>query len=257
MKNKLILWCVFLFGAFCVIAGVIASLMGHPANGTVVIVTGLALIILSQFEIETLKIFGLEAKLRNTLSEAEQILEKLKGISIPISKLSVSTAMTSGRLGAGATDKEMYDYILELEAQLRGIGATPENIKAVKGKWITFSAFDQISKIIEHPANTIHEKYKLKTKETQEKARIDPDFNIEEGMKEARNIFSEWESLNVLRRIPDIHKFPSTIKSFMDSALYLTEEEKNKFWEENSENIEDVRFLLDKGEVRRPDLLAS
>lgn len=131
-KDRIFKNTMLALGVILIILGVIASLRENVTGGSVVIVTGLALLILNSFEIESIKLLGLETKLRSTLNEAQEVLEKLRGISVPVSEIALSVAVMAGRWGGRMSGKELHDYVMTIEEQLSQMGIAPHDISKVK-----------------------------------------------------------------------------------------------------------------------------
>lgn len=259
MKNNKILMPIFFFGLFCVALGVCVALFGSAVNSSVIIITGLALVILSQFEIETLKIMGLEAKLKVTLSEAEVILGKMKGIALPISELAISVALINNRTDIHLTTSEMYKYILEIESKLEGIGASADDIKKVKDDWIKVSAYDLANSIVKKIVNKIS--IDLAEEERSVRDRIQKDASLDRAKEMAKSHYLSEQKIKCEQLIYDadlnFDNFNELLEVFIKETNVFEQSQKNEFWNENKDICDDIAYLLNNGKIRRPHLLAS
>ncbi|MDF9334347.1 hypothetical protein OH690_09805 [Escherichia coli] len=78
LKNKWIKNFLFFIALLLIGAGVIVTLTIGATEGTVVIVTGFGLMVLTQFEWHEIKLLGMEAKLRDTINDAEKVFREFK-----------------------------------------------------------------------------------------------------------------------------------------------------------------------------------
>ncbi|OQV42616.1 hypothetical protein BZ160_00360 [Pantoea vagans] len=260
LKNKSIAKVMFGFGCLCILAGVFNTLKGNVSSGTVVIITGLALIILSQFEIESLKLLGLEAKLKGTITEAEEVLSKLKSISVPISQLAVSVAVRAGRWDSDTPAGEMYQYVKELEGKLSNMGVSKDDIIKVKKDWVTFTALDLSRDLINKIINPLHEKIQVERakndslidKERQTSPEKMPVIN-----QHLNKLQNEMDRLRALATIYTVHSFPEGIDDFFKNTEIMSDDEKRRFLSDEKETLEDIKLLLKEGKIRRPHMLST
>ncbi|MRS20769.1 hypothetical protein GJV08_16510 [Enterobacteriaceae bacterium RIT692] len=255
MENKNIKNAMLYFGLFCIITGVMSCLFGNVAGGGVVITTGLALILLSQFQIESIKMPGLEAKLINTINEAEIILDKLRKISLPISEIAIATAARAGRYGGATSSKDMMRYVTSLEAQLKGMSVSESEVKEIKKPWIDFASYD-LSKVLQDKLKN-HYVF-LSDKESEFISKLSEDDA--DYLKKQRASLDKINALNdELERVKGILSFEETnvfinrLDELVNNSQVLTEAQKRDFIKDNMDRIDDINYLVDNGRIRRPE----
>lgn len=251
-KNMIVL---LYFGLACIVLGVISCLAGNVTGGGVVVTTGLALIILSQFQLESIKMPGLEAKLRSTINDAETVLEKLKNISLPISEIALNTAANSGRVGSATPSKKMMEYVAIIEKQLKGMGFDEEKIITIKQPWIKTASYD-LSTLLQHKFIDYYSF--LSDKEIELLSSIDIDSEDDEVkrseiIQKTRLMEEEKQAAKKILSLDDVFNYVGKLYSFIENSKALNESQKKSFIENNIEAIRDINHLLDTGHIRRPN----
>ncbi|WP_241328718.1 hypothetical protein, partial [Escherichia coli] len=145
LKNKWIKNFLFFIALLLIGAGVIVTLTIGATEGTVVIVTGFGLMVLTQFEWHEIKLLGMEAKLRDTINDAEKVLESLRKVSLPISEVAISLASRTGRLDTATSNKDLYKLVSSISSELEQIGVKKDELTAIKHDWFYFTTFDMCS----------------------------------------------------------------------------------------------------------------
>ncbi|WP_421504423.1 hypothetical protein [Erwinia rhapontici] len=256
MENKDAKKYMLYFGMLCVVVGAGVALFGNAVNASVLIVTGLALLLLTIFDLESLKLLGLEAKLSRKLIEAEEIINKLRKTSIPLAKLAVSTAAKAGRWDSAFSTKEMHDFVSEFEITLIDIGADTDDIKNFKMEWVISTARDAIHEITTPICNLIHNKYSSEKSNAEHEIIFNSPIDDEETMARTYDLHEEYEKCKKLMSHGFESNYSVGIREFIKGTSALTVKEKDDFFDENNENIEDIHFLLNEGKIRRPNIFA-
>lgn len=254
MENKNIKMAMFYFGLICIVLGVISCLIENVTGGSVVIITGLALIILSQFQLESIKLLGLEAKLRSTINDAEKVLEKLKKISLPISEIAIATAAKAGRVGSATPSKEMMDYVMVVEEQLKGMGLEDSELTALKKPWIRTASYDLSSRL---QKKFIRHYDFLSDKESESIAALnteDEDYQTRKDniLQKIKLLEGEKKTAESLLSFDDVGKYIERLCLFIKNSQALSERQKKLFIQDNMDAIDDINHLVDTGYIRRP-----
>jgi hypothetical protein len=92
-------------------------------------------------DIEVLKAFGIEAKLRAKLSEADEILQKLRRLGAVNAKMAYQQLGWGNRIG-GARSIEKQRLADEVDQVLRDLGGAPEELSSMKRDYLRFAVFD-------------------------------------------------------------------------------------------------------------------
>lgn len=251
MDNKKVKHAMFYFGLFCIVVGVISCLISNVAGGGVVIITGIALVLLGQFEIESIKMLGLEAKLRNTISEAEHVLDKLRKISLPFSEIAVSTAARAGRASGATPSKDMMLYVKVLETQLLEMGVSEHEISKIKQPWITTATFDLSSQL----RNNLLKFYdRISDAEGESLSLVGDDQEKKDAiLNKIKALGDEKKKVYDLLSLRESLLFINKYDEFINASYALSDQEKTSFSRENIELIDDINYLVDNGRIRRPE----
>lgn len=257
LKKKWVKNFLFFIALALIGAGVTVTLTIGATEGTVVIVTGFGLMVLTQFEWHEIKLLGMEAKLRDTINDAEKVLESLRKVSLPISEVAISLASRTGRLDTATSNKDLYKLVSSISSELEQIGVKKDELTAIKHDWFYFTTFDMcslLSKTIIIILRGHHEEAsKIYHQWVGNKPITDTEKQLE-LLKPVRDANAEIEEFrNAFWKKP-YKDIPAILKKLVDDSKVLTMNEKQKFWEENEEVWKDILFFIENKEFRRPEI---
>lgn len=241
-------------------AGVIVTLKLGATEGTVVIVTGFGLMVLTQFEWHEIKLLGMEAKLRDTINDAEKVLENLRKISLPISEVAISLACRTGRMDTATTTNDLYKLVSSISRELEQIGVTQNQLTTIKHAWFYFTTFDMCS-IISNKITTIlrahHSEANMKYRQWEGGKPISDQAKQLEMLKPVHDANAEIENFrNILWKKP-FEDMPMILKNFIDKSKIITASEKISLLKDNDEIWQDIDFFIKNKEFRRPNIWLS
>ncbi|KOA72278.1 hypothetical protein [Pantoea sp. CFSAN033090] len=255
MESNKIKTVTLYFGLIFISLGVVACLFGNVAGGSVVIITGLALMLLSQFQLESIKMLGLEAKLISTINDAEKVLEKLKKISLPISEIALATAAKSGRVGSATPSKDMMEYVMTIEEQLKGMGIKESELTAIKKPWIRTASYDLSSRLQQR--FLLYYDF-LSDKESEAISTLN-DGNENDRLKKdemllkIKSLEAEKKAAQSLLSFDTVISYVDELISFINRSKALSESQQKAFIANNLEAINDINHLINTGQIRRPN----
>ncbi|MCP1438391.1 hypothetical protein J3D56_001827 [Erwinia persicina] len=253
---------MFYFGFFCVVLGVIKLMFGEVAGGGGVVGTGLVLILLSHFDVEMIKLPFLEAKLRKTLNEAEEILARLKGISLPVSEIALTTASQTGLYSRKIPRKMLYDYVIDISTELKGMGVPEEKIEGVKQSWYSVTAAEISRPIASIIANEFKSVFTELDGKYNDMRRCSDNYTHDE-LDEIHFLHGEIQSdlhyfnkeLDLFRK--DYEALPEFFNRKIKDSQALKEGDKEKIFKSIHEDMLDLNFFIINKEIRRPELWFS
>ncbi|MGA6304141.1 hypothetical protein, partial [Enterobacter ludwigii] len=111
LKHTLVKNILFFMALALILFGIYATFTLSATRGTVIIGAGLGIMVITQFDWSEIKILGLEAKLRDTISDAENVLDSLRKVSIPISEVAISLASRTGRMDTATSNKDLFNLV--------------------------------------------------------------------------------------------------------------------------------------------------
>src|SRR5882724_11742683 len=118
------------------------ALNDKVAGGTLVATLFIAVVLIHILpQLESFKAFGVEAKLRQRLNEADELLRKLRQSTLASAKLTYMTIGWGSRIG-GPSQKEKQAISDEVEAVLADLGVDLSVIKGLKNDYLFFAEFD-------------------------------------------------------------------------------------------------------------------
>lgn len=257
LKKKWVKNLLFFIALALIGAGVFVTLIVGATEGTVVIVTGFGLMVLTQFEWHEIKLLGMEAKLRDTINDAEKVLESLRKVSLPISEVAISLASRTGRLDTATSNKDLYKLVSSISSELEQIGVKQDELTAIKHDWFYFTTFDMCSLLSNKIITILQDHHKEASKIYQQWIGNKPINDTEkqlELLKPVRDASAEIEEFRHAFWKKPYKDIPGILKKLIDDSKVLTMNEKQIFWKENEESWNDVLYFIEKNEFRRPEV---
>lgn len=258
LSSKAVRWTMFTFGFALNLIGVVSTVIVNVGSGTVIIVTGLAFILLAVFEVQSLELLGLSAKLKVRLNEAEVLLEKIRKVSVPLTQLAVSVAIRSGRWDSYIPSIKVYEPLKEIEKQLveRGL-TTLDDFADIKGEVINNLAFELNELIVNKIKFELEREHQVLDSVTTALNEISAQQNaskVQELMMEMNAVIKEINKVTALTQ-SDIPLMNEKIKEYLNGENRLPVDRKKDLLNEVIDIGTDINVLFDTGELRRPDIL--
>jgi hypothetical protein len=94
-------------------------------------------------QLEAFSAFGVEARMQKTLDRAQEILDKVREVSIASAKSAYLDLAWSGRLG-GVSFREKQKVLDSVDQQLRRIGVKDDELRAIVQPYIELIGYDFI-----------------------------------------------------------------------------------------------------------------
>ena len=139
LKEGIVFVCAIALMAF----GVRLAFLGSATGAIVVFgASGMFLIISNADKFVDFEVFGLKTRMRNTLNEADELLEKLRGITFPIAEMLFTTAARSGRYSAHMSRRQGQELVKRIDSELRLCGVSEEQLEKAKADWHFYNIFD-------------------------------------------------------------------------------------------------------------------
>lgn len=259
MLNDLFFKVIFLLlGLALIIASAINATIGNASGGTICLVAGILTIILFQFDVKSFKVFGLAAELREKLTEADEILDKLRAISVPVSEIAISAASQSGGYQQHLRREQLHDYVSSISNALEQMKVSKQKIEGVKRGWYTATAVNMAVPVIQGI------RYKL-TSACAELEKINGEI-LSGASNYSADQAKEFDELYIMAQI-ELHEFdesmdlnkdyksyPSFLNNLINNSKTLKPEVKEELRNRFKEELLDLDYLIEKQELRRPDV---
>lgn len=250
---------VFFLGIALIVTGAVNSTMGNVTGGISCFSAGIIIVILFYFDVKSFNVFGMEAELRGKIDEADRVLKKLRGISLPVSAMAVNTASQVGRYDKEVPRKELYDYVCSISKELKGMGVLPEEIEKVKASWYLATALEMAKPIhreIMHRLNTHQSRILTKNQDVRlgkislRKDEESDFFKLVSDIQvDVHNYQEEAKELN-----SDYKSYPTYFTKIIKSLKGIPENEKSEMLFRVNEHILDLEYLITTKGIRRPDV---
>jgi hypothetical protein len=99
-------------------------------------------VVLAYFpQLDSIKAFSIDVKLRNSLDRADEILAKIRKVSIGSAKSTYMNTAWSGRFG-GMSERDKQDLLDAVNEELQSVGITDEERKEIVRPYIEFIGYD-------------------------------------------------------------------------------------------------------------------
>lgn len=247
-------------GIIFLVLGAIDSSVGNVSGGAACFAAGILLVLLFSFDVKKFNVFGLAAELREKISEADKILDTLRGISLPISEIAINTASQAGRYDSVIPRKKLYDFVNSISKELEGMGVKTEEIERVREAWYLATSIDMaqpVHKEIQQQIHTYHSQAMRKNEDINKgKIHLSDD--------EARQ-FSEYMSKIEWDRYhyyhdeaaymnPDYKSYPQYLQRLIHDLSGVPESVKAQMLFKANEHILDIEYLINQKDIRRPDV---
>jgi hypothetical protein len=92
-------------------------------------------------QLETFRAFGVEARMQKNLDRAQEILDKVRQVSIASAKSAYLSFAWSGRLG-GMPERDKQKVLDSVHDQLRDIGVSNDDLRAIEAPHIQLIGYD-------------------------------------------------------------------------------------------------------------------
>jgi len=245
--------------AICLLGcGVYFSLIDQVAAATATYAAAiLALIFAFLTEFKTFKGLGIEAELLDRkIEEADDLISKLRGITIPIAEMLLSSTARMGRLGTIMPRKQRYELLNQLEHEFQKCGVSLEQLEAAKVDWHFFNTFDLATPIFQRLIKMLQRHQSDHKKKLSGFGTIIPDKyqEHEELCKRNGEIHNEIEFARNLWQQRDQSKLVESINNFILNSTVLLDGDKAEISEELKEEFLDLQYYIESKQFRRPDV---
>lgn len=260
LKHSLVKNTMFFIALALILFGVYATFTLSATRGTIIIGAGLGIMVITQFDWSEIKILGLEAKLRNTISDAEKILDSLRKVSIPISEVAISLASRTGRMDTATSKEDLFNLVTSISNELRQLNVNEDQLDKIKQDWYYFTTFDMCSILLEEARLLLKKHHNELDQQHRHWVGNEPISDYETNklmIEQIQHAKKELQSLhNLLWKIP-YKDMPFILRKAIDESTIITDVEKDSFWKKNDELWKDINHYIEHKELRRPKFWLS
>ncbi|EMS8793246.1 hypothetical protein ACTLKO_000252 [Enterobacter ludwigii] len=260
LKHTLVKNILFFMALALILFGIYATFTLSATRGTVIIGAGLGIMVITQFDWSEIKILGLEAKLRDTISDAENVLDSLRKVSIPISEVAISLASRTGRMDTATSNKDLFNLVTSISNELKKINVSDKELDEIKKDWYYFTTFDMCSILLEE-AKTIlkthHDKLEQQYRLWVSNKPISDHVTNQKMIEQVEHAKKELQYLRNLLWKKPYYDMPFILRRAIDKSSVITAKEKESFWKSNDELWKDIIFYIEHKNFRRPQLWLS
>lgn len=233
--------------------GTCLAMEDKTASSTVTYTAGfICLFFVFLNEFSKFKGFGLEAELREKIREADEALQQLRNVSLPISEMLFTMAGRFGRLGSPIPRQDRYRIMQEIEAELVKLGVSQVEIDRSKHDWHRFNMRDEGHAIY----TKICKKLDARVQEVDERVKAFPqpisDLTTWNQLAEERAARSrDLETLMQILQSSDWLEVPKKYEEFINNCPALSDIDRQELFNELEQELDDVRYYAKNHTFRR------
>jgi hypothetical protein len=250
MRIVLLLVAIALFAAGTIMA-FLSNVAGAGASYGAAVLC-LVFVFLSSFS--KFKGFGIEAELLDRkIAEADELIKRLKAMSLPIGEMLFSIVARLGRLGSAVPHMESYRMMVTFQEQMIKNGVSDEELKAAKKDWHRYNLLDLARPVLRDLLSMMWSKQKVVNERIAViRQPIDANNMAEFEMEVAaqRHIQGKMDSLRSLFDIENADELPHRIASLLKELDFIAAEEKEAFQSRNGTLLADLVYYRDNKEFR-------
>lgn len=241
-----------------IVLGAINSTLNNASGGTACFAAGIIITLLFHSDVKSFSFFGLAAELREKLNEAQDIIDKLRNVSLPISEIAISSASQMRSRGNPLSRRQLFEYVETICHELSLTNASDENIASVKKAWVSSTAIEMATCI----QRTISVFIGNKKAPVYQKASGDMSAVIDFDGKEV----NAWDHFQLLQdedmrfaehlrlttgKTQDFH---AKFIYFLESSPAFSREERDHLKHLLEEELTDLKYFLEKKALRRAEI---
>lgn len=217
----------------------------------------LALIFAFLTEFKTFKGLGIEAELLDRkIEEADDLISRLRGITIPIAEMLLSSTARMGRFGTMMPRRQRYEMLTQIEREFQKCGVSLDQLEAAKVDWHFFNVFDLAAPIFKKLIIVLKRHQSEHQKSFKDFGIVTPDKYEyhEELCKRNGEIHKEIEFVENMRQQRDQTKLVESVKNFMANSTVLLDSDRTELNEMLREELLDLKHYIQLKQFRRPDV---
>jgi len=201
---------------------------------------------------EWIKGLGMQGKLREKINEADEIIERLKNITLPMAEMLFTLTARLGRWGSAVPRRDQHRIVKGIEKGLIEMGVQGEALETRKNTWHRFNMIDLSwpirNRITFFLDGLINEKTTFITDCTKEKP--PNQAGIVNSREEIKKIEQEKEKVFQILKTNDLGTIPGTLKEFVMASQFLKPIEIDDIMEKYSSRFEDLEYYSKHREFR-------
>lgn len=252
--------CALILGVAFLVLGAINSTLENVTGGAACFAAGVIVIVLFHFDVKSFNVFGLAAELREKLSEADDILKKLRGISLPISEIAITTASQAGRYDSVVPKRKLYDFVTSISGELKSMKVSVDEIERVRDSWYLATSIDMALPIHREIQNKINHHRQIALKKNDDRNKKIIVLNEEETKELDEQIgnieYDHWNYYEEDGRYvnPNYKTYPEYFKNLISKLRGVPEKDKAEMLVNINEYILDLEYLINQRDIRRPSV---
>lgn len=249
-----------MLGVTFLILGAVNSTLRNVTGGVSCFAAGVIVIILFHFDVKSFNVFGLAAELRGKISEADDILRKLRDISLPISEIAITTISQAGRYDSVVPKRKLYEFVTSISDELKSMQVSIDEVERVRDSWYLATSIDMAIPIHREIQNKINHHRQLALKKNDERNRGNIILTEEEAKELDKQIgdieYDHWryyeEDASYIN--PNYKSYPSYFVNIINNLKGVPAQDKAEILVNITEHVLDLEYLINHKDIRRPEV---
>ena len=257
MNDKSIRCVIFILAVLLFVSGAILSLFGKVGSAGSNYGAGflcLVFVYISQFK--SFKGFGIEAELQEKIDEAEEIIKRLREVTLPITNMLFILLSKQGRWSGPMSRRKQIEIISKIEGELSAIGAGQSRLEEAKKEWHSVNIRDLYEVVLQGVRPVFSEELK----ESEQKLKsmrgvITPDIHdaYSNAIRHKREVDCELTKFNKLLESDGEDGVYDSFLSMVESSRFL---QKNRpdILDDIKDSLSDLDYYIKHKKFRRLDV---
>ncbi|OGT09037.1 MAG: hypothetical protein A2X78_01960 [Gammaproteobacteria bacterium GWE2_37_16] len=239
------------FGWFLLLIGVILLFDIKFSSIRILIFISLGLILIFHEKMEHFELLSLKIKLRNTINEAEEIITKLKAISVPLARCSLTSLIAVGRTSC-IGNKEKFFILDETLNGLKSLGCGTNDILKARELFDKLICHDIARPIFSHIRNNLKKKHDELIHKLSAVPSNSPIKNSPEYVKFSEEQKQVWEEIQCLDNLASFTSQKvsriNDVNNFLSSTKYISKGEVSEIKNKLRIDLENLQTYEREGE---------
>jgi len=237
-------------GFFLLISGIflLFTRENYLTTNRIIILISIALILMFYQKIENFELPFLKIKIKETLNEAEEIIAKLKSISIPLAQCSLTSLISAGGTIHGLIEDKL-NILGEIVEQLRSLGIKENDIFLARKFFDQLICEDIAIPIISYIHHLLKEKKHTLLLIEQQKTQDKEPIKTDDHLAQIAEIDKDIRQLGELTcRSKHEISISEKMDCFLSSTKYISKEESIKIKDQFNIDLENLKSYEKDGE---------
>lgn len=200
-------------------------------------------------KVAAFSVFGLQARLKEAIIEADEVLDRLKGVLRPLSEMVFTLAARIDHWDTSLSRTEQLRLMSNFRRQLLQTGIEEDELDNLAKDWIDSVARDLAQPVIERITHSINLLHQEVVKQMQ-----DYPHPIHSDDPKWLELQAQSDAMaNIAMQAHGLAAEPSAIRTFVRNCAVLNESEQERLLADGDARLNELAYFLRNKTVRHPE----